>query len=62
MGFVHFATSRWKPLVHAWWLIISFSLLSHLTAAETLYQIGLGRADITPDFPVRLSGFGGRRE
>ncbi|MFN9591883.1 MAG: neutral/alkaline non-lysosomal ceramidase N-terminal domain-containing protein [Pirellulaceae bacterium] len=62
MGFVPFATSRWKPLVHAWWLIISFSLLSHLTAAETLYQIGLGRADITPDFPVRLSGFGGRRE
>jgi putative membrane-bound dehydrogenase-like protein len=62
MGAVPFIACRWKQIVFACWLTISLNMLSHLAAAETLYQIGLGRADITPDFPVRLSGFGGRRE
>ena len=26
-----------------------------------LFQVGLSRIDITPDYPIRLSGFGGRR-
>lgn len=30
-------------------------------AAESLLQIGVAEIDITPDYPVRLSGFGGRR-
>jgi hypothetical protein len=35
-------------------------------AAETppadVYQIGVAKIDITPDYPIRLNGFGGRRE
>ncbi|MBI4601778.1 MAG: dehydrogenase, partial [Planctomycetes bacterium] len=30
--------------------------------AETAYHFGAARVDITPDGPVRLSGYGGRRE
>ena len=30
--------------------------------SETNYQVGAAKIDITPDFPVRLSGYGGRRE
>jgi hypothetical protein len=30
--------------------------------AETTYYTGASKIDITPDFPVRLSGYGGRRE
>jgi len=26
------------------------------------YQVGVARLDITPDYPIRLNGFGGRRE
>jgi hypothetical protein len=29
--------------------------------SDTTYQIGVAKVDITPDFPVRLSGYGGRR-
>ena len=28
----------------------------------TNYQVGAAKIDITPDFPVRLSGYGGRRD
>ena len=28
----------------------------------TNYQVGVAKIDITPDFPVRLSGYGGRRD
>ncbi len=30
--------------------------------SEMNYQVGAAKIDITPDFPVRLSGYGGRRE
>ena len=30
--------------------------------SETNYQVGAAKIDITPNFPVRLSGYGGRRE
>ena len=30
--------------------------------SETNYQVGTAKIDITPDFPVRLSGYGGRRD
>ena len=26
------------------------------------YQVGVGKIDITPDYPIRLSGYGARRE
>src|SRR5690606_22642509 len=30
-------------------------------AAPSVIDIGVARVDITPDYPIRLSGFGGRR-
>ncbi len=30
-------------------------------AADTLYSVGVAKVDITPDYPVRLSGYGNRR-
>lgn len=27
---------------------------------EALYSVGAAKTDITPDYPVRLSGYGGR--
>lgn len=30
--------------------------------SERNYQVGAAKIDITPDFPVRLSGYGGRRD
>ncbi|MBL9130245.1 MAG: hypothetical protein JNG86_03545, partial [Verrucomicrobiaceae bacterium] len=30
-------------------------------AADTTRQVGAASVDITPDYPVRLSGYGGRR-
>lgn len=29
---------------------------------EGVYDVGVARVDITPDYPIRLHGFGGRRE
>ncbi|MCZ6607430.1 MAG: hypothetical protein O7A64_07160, partial [Alphaproteobacteria bacterium] len=29
--------------------------------AATIVPVGLARVDITPDYPVRLTGYGGRR-
>lgn len=31
-------------------------------AAQDHYDVGVARIDITPDYPIRLHGFGGRRE
>src|SRR5438552_3702750 len=31
-------------------------------AKETYYAIGAARVDITPDYPIRLSGYGGRQK
>ena len=43
-------------------LLICFLLQSLcLSAAEAPCQIGVARVDITPDYPVRLSGYGSRR-
>src|SRR3954451_10116268 len=30
-------------------------------AADLPYRVGVAKADITPDHPIRLNGFGGRR-
>ena len=29
-------------------------------AEATLYSVGVAKVDVTPDYPVRLSGYGGR--
>jgi len=44
-------------------LLLALFLLPHVTfAADTTRQVGAASVDITPDYPVRLSGYGGRRE
>ena len=42
-------------------LPIMLLLATTMLAAETVYQVGVAQIDITPDYPVRLSGFGFRR-
>jgi putative membrane-bound dehydrogenase-like protein len=37
-------------------------LLLAIANAETLREVGVASVDITPDYPVRLSGYGNRRE
>lgn len=32
------------------------------SSEDDLYQVGVSRVDITPDYPVRLNGFGNRRD
>lgn len=41
--------------------ILIFCLLPLVTIAEDYRQVGAASVDITPDYPVRLSGYGGRR-
>ncbi len=52
--------------------ILSIALLPFALIAQTplqlraadkseLYEVGVARVDITPDYPIRLNGFGGRR-
>ncbi len=47
------------------WLSISLgngvALGQAVTVASEVYLIGISQRDITPDYPIRLSGFGGRR-
>lgn len=55
------ATNRnWR----AWWWVCLPLLLSltcsSMRAADT-YRIGVSKVDITPDYPIRLNGFGMRR-
>ena len=37
-------------------------LASVATAQQTAYSVGVARVDVTPDYPIRLNGFGNRRE
>jgi putative membrane-bound dehydrogenase-like protein len=32
-----------------------------VAADQTVYDVGVAKVDITPDYPIRLNGFGGRR-
>ena len=41
--------------------IVLLLVSSHSTQANDVYQVGVSRIDITPDYPVRLNGFGNRR-
>src|SRR5690349_12682578 len=45
-------------------LVACFTLFPFASAAEPpagTYAVGVAQIDITPSYPVRLSGFGGRR-
>ncbi|MEX2170272.1 MAG: neutral/alkaline non-lysosomal ceramidase N-terminal domain-containing protein [Pirellulales bacterium] len=42
--------------------VLTFALCeSQGVAADELYSVGVAEVDITPDYPIRLHGFGGRR-
>src|SRR5881394_3412119 len=47
-----------KHLLLAIGLIWSFV---PLWAADTVYQVGVAQVDVTPEYPIRLNGFGFRR-
>ena len=50
-----------KPMVLLRGLSVALLLVPAIQAADTPLQIGVAQVDITPDYPIRLSGFGGRR-
>ncbi len=41
-------------------LIFVLGTLPSVAATDTYYETGAARVDITPDYPIRLSGYGGR--
>src|SRR5437763_1083877 len=41
-------------------IVLTFSLIS-CCASTGEYQVGLAQVDITPEYPIRLNGFGNRR-
>ena len=54
------ATS-WLPALFT--LFVAFaSGLETSTAEDQVYEVGVAKIDITPDYPIRLNGFGFRRE
>lgn len=57
MHFLFFARNWLRTLA----LVTIFGPLLQATAAEKPLRAGVAAVDITPDFPVRLNGFGGRR-
>src|SRR5262245_23175322 len=52
------AVRPWRPLIAL--LLLATTQYAH--ANTDTYPVGVGRADITPKYPVRLSGFGFRRD
>lgn len=44
------------------WLLALFLLLGQAPAAENLRSIGTARIEVTPEFPIRLTGYVARKE
>jgi neutral ceramidase len=42
-------------------LVLAVGICGVLSAERPLFSIGVARADITPDYPIRLHGYGNRR-
>ena len=42
--------------------IVLLLVSNHSTQANDVYQVGVSRVDITPDYAIRLNGFGNRRQ
>ena len=55
-----------RPAVWGGCLLAAITLTvspgSHARAEDQLYSVGVAKQDVTPDYPVRLNGFGFRRE
>ena len=43
-------------------LLTSASALPSLAARDTFYAVGAAGIDITPEYPIRLSGYGARQK
>src|ERR1039458_9738488 len=43
-------------------LLVFYWALPALAAKETFYPVGAAQVDITPDYPIRLSGYGVRQK
>src|SRR5436190_19108474 len=52
-----------QPNLKLWVLALAWNLLwpLGLSAQERIWSVGVARADITPAYPIRLSGYGSRR-
>src|SRR5436190_19578589 len=54
-----------KAAVRSWFSVVAISFCASEVTAQKIepetYQVGVAQIDITPDYPVRLSGFGFRR-
>jgi len=54
-----------KAAVRSWFSVVAISFCASEVTAQKIepetYQIGVAQIDITPDYPIRLSGFGFRR-
>lgn len=56
------------PSVRAWRSAVAFLAVSLFATTPawaddaTVYDVGVGKIDITPAYPIRLNGFGSRRE
>ena len=42
--------------------VVLLLVSNHSTQANDVYQVGVSRVDITPDYAIRLNGFGNRRQ
>ena len=47
----------WAPIIG---LLVANASLG--AAAEAVYEVGVAKIDVTPGYPIRLNGFGGRRD
>ncbi len=52
---------RLTATIHLCCLIVAAFMATDVLAGPGEYRVGVAKIDITPDYPVRLSGFGGRR-
>jgi hypothetical protein len=58
---VRAATQRLRIFIRYLLLLAVFSVMRPAGAAEGVLSVGVAHVDITPEYPVRLSGFGFRR-
>jgi len=54
-----------KAAVRSWFSVVAISFCASEVIAQKIepetYQVGVAQIDITPDYAIRLSGFGFRR-
>lgn len=58
----HFTNPLRLLLVWASTVGLLWATASARAAQEAVYEVGVGKIDVTPAYPIRLNGFGGRRD